>query len=314
MHASEHSLAAAGAFAGCNAHVGQGFDYHYVSFQGLAWHQACRRPTLARVEWTPFPPTPKTPPIRPLVSMQHGDPFGGASTSCLYSSANYASPTVHPPLIGWGMDGFPIHGRHLDSANLGQAVALDDCGGHQHEGVSDYHYHAQLVQATSPQGGYTAYVAGPYNCWRGDVSKVTNFWDLSGKPTVTVGYGAGRLSERSDYVQLQPCCGAADGYAAAGYSINGAGQQASPGGAPPPPPPTTPTPLPSPSPPTPLPSPSPESSPMPPSPSPPKPPKPATQRKSPPPPPRRTPKKSPPPPRRTAKKPPPSKQKRPPPK
>ena len=71
---------------GCNAHVGQGFDYHY-----------------------------------------HGDPFGGNSTTCLYSAKNYTSVDAHPPFIGYSLDGFPIHGRHLSTTATGASTPLDDC-------------------------------------------------------------------------------------------------------------------------------------------------------------------------------------------
>ena len=208
---------------GCNAHVGQGFDDHY-----------------------------------------HGDPSGGNSTTCLYSAKNYTSVDAHPPFIGYSLDGFPIHGRHLSRTATGASTTLDDCallssgcsgacpdalplpmmlchqppmalvsggtsppplhpagGGHTHTGVAGYHYHAQLVAATSAAGvAYTAYVADPYKCWKGDISKLTNFWDLTAKPTATAGYGAS--PDRTDYEQLRPCCGSANYYAASGYSINGA--------------------------------------------------------------------------------------------
>lgn len=112
----------------CNAHVGQGFDYHY-----------------------------------------HGDPYG---SNCMYSSSDYASTTAHPPLIGFGMDGFKIYGRYLDQTADGYSIALDACGGHSH-GTYGYHYHSQVLTQTisgnTPVGlsagqTYTAYIAGPYNC------------------------------------------------------------------------------------------------------------------------------------------------------
>lgn len=104
----------------CNAHAGQGFDYHY-----------------------------------------HGDPFG---PQCMYSASDYTSTSVHPPLIGYGADGFPIFGRHLSSSAPGYSVALDECGGHVHSGIGDsyitdntYHYHAFLLNntVTNPMVKYT---------------------------------------------------------------------------------------------------------------------------------------------------------------
>lgn len=160
----------------CNAHVGRGFDYHY-----------------------------------------HGDPFG---SSCMYSQANYTggSARAHPPLIGYGLDGFPLYGRHLSVDAPGYGNALDDCGGHDHTGTDDpyapqgYHYHAQIMEMPFQSGQtYVAYVAGPYKCWKGDISRVTNFWTGSGA-NAQASFGAGNLAQRSDYVQVQPCCNAPGAY------------------------------------------------------------------------------------------------------
>jgi hypothetical protein len=120
------------------------------------------------------------------------------------------------------MDGYSIFGRYLDSTAPGQSVPLDDCGGHSHAGgPTEYHYHAQLLEASGPDGSFVAYIAGPYNCWKGDIAKVTNFWDTSAKPTATTGYGAQRLTSRSDYAQIQPCCGTSQYYAVDGITITG---------------------------------------------------------------------------------------------
>jgi hypothetical protein len=222
---------------GCNAHVGQGFDYHY-----------------------------------------HGDPYGGGTPNneCLYSASNYSSPSAHPPLIGISMDGYSIFGRYLDSTAPGQSIALDDCGGHIHPEIPEYHYHAQLLTSSAQGGSFVAYVAGPYNCWKGDISKISNFWDLSASPSATVAYGAQRLTSRSDYAEIQPCCGTTQYFAADGITITGTTTA-----------PPSPTPSPSPSP---TPSPSPKVPPpkkKPPPPGKKKPPPPAPKsKKSPPPPPK----------------------------
>lgn len=63
----------------CNAHAGQGFDYHY-----------------------------------------HGDPYHPVAGTCMYSLDDYGSDFDHPPLIGWGLDGFEIYGRHISESNLGK--------------------------------------------------------------------------------------------------------------------------------------------------------------------------------------------------
>lgn len=63
----------------CSAHAGQGFDYHY-----------------------------------------HGDPFHPVAGTCMYSPDDYDSDvSAHPPLIGWGLDGYEVYGRHLSESNLG---------------------------------------------------------------------------------------------------------------------------------------------------------------------------------------------------
>lgn len=113
----------------------------------------------------------------------HGDPFG---TFCLYSALNYTSSLVHPPQIGWSLDGPSIYGRHLSTSNEGYSTALDDCGGHVHTTYT-YHYHAQVLTSTVDNGvapteknqigtTYYASTTGPYKCFKGDISKITNFW------------------------------------------------------------------------------------------------------------------------------------------
>merc|ERR1711998_699934 len=81
----------------------------------------------------------------------HGDPFSSTDGVCLYGPANYSSSTAHPPQIGWSLDGFSIYGRHLSTQNLGYGTVLDNCGGHEHDGITEYHYHAQVITATIDQ-------------------------------------------------------------------------------------------------------------------------------------------------------------------
>ena len=111
----------------------------------------------------------------------HGDPFG---SWCLYSAANYSSPTVHPPQIGWAYDGPSIYGRHLSTTSIGYSTPLDSCGGHVHDGYA-YHYHAQVLNATTDAGAvhgqaygqpYYASTTGPYKCMKGDISTIANYW------------------------------------------------------------------------------------------------------------------------------------------
>ena len=149
----------------CSAHAGQGFDYHY-----------------------------------------HGDPFDTTAGNCMYSPADYGGYTTHPPLIGWSLDGLDIYGRYLYDTNLGYSVALDVCGGHIHNDASgvamEYHYHAQTLSGTFNNQAYEYYVGGPYQCWRGNISKAVFF-------------NAGNLQD----AHFQPCCSTTEYYTASGISL-----------------------------------------------------------------------------------------------
>ena len=163
----------------------------------------------------------------------HGDPFGPPG-QCFYSAANYTNSagavdwSVHPPLIGIAEDGLWIYGRHLSSAAPGASTALDSCGGHTH-GSLGYHYHTQIIPATSSGSGsgtstvglpYPQTSTGPLYCYRGDLS--ANAW--YGKKGAGAPGGA--------------CCGAtaAQYYVRAGYTLSltasagGASPSAAPGG------------------------------------------------------------------------------------
>ncbi|MEO1376781.1 MAG: YHYH protein [Cyanobacteria bacterium J06635_10] len=48
-------------------------------------------------------------------------------------------------LVGYAMDGFPIHNAYEDS---NQTPKLDECGGHEVEGIG-YHYHANKAETNS---------------------------------------------------------------------------------------------------------------------------------------------------------------------
>lgn len=154
----------------CSAHAGQGFDYHY-----------------------------------------HGDPYSNIPGRCMYSSADYPSDSKgHPPVIAFSLDGYLIYGRYLTTSGLGQTVALDDCGGHDHDGLG-YHYHSQVLSFTTTDNKpYTAYIPGVYKCWRGDISG-TNFFGTSAPP-----------EQRPDYQSLKPCCSMTSNfYVATGVTVNG---------------------------------------------------------------------------------------------
>jgi hypothetical protein len=104
--------------------------------------------------------------------------------------------------------GFKIYGRHLDTINDGQNVALDICGGHSHSGFG-YHYHSQVLELkTSENQNYFAYIGGVYQCWRGDI-KVSNIFN-----------NAKQFTERADYQDLRPCCNSMEHWTASGISAS----------------------------------------------------------------------------------------------
>ena len=164
----------------------------------------------------------------------HGDPFG---PDCLYSEEDYIG-VGHPPLIGWSLDGFAIHGRYLSkaSAAYGVLMPLDACGGHRHEleGIDaygnatydeTYHYHSSVETGLSDtlegtSGGpylYNAFKLAPNQCWGGRISSIPGFWDRGGGSTAAIEResrstsvaGAdpwSALREAVDYEQMRPCC------------------------------------------------------------------------------------------------------------
>jgi hypothetical protein len=118
----------------CNAHAGQGFDYHY--------HGDPFSNVEGRCMYSPSDYTDTT--------------------------------NGHPPQIGWALDGYLMYGRHLSTSNTGYSTDLDDCGGHTHSGYDYHYHAQVIVgtstnaagQTTSTSGqSYNIYVAGPYKCW-----------------------------------------------------------------------------------------------------------------------------------------------------
>jgi hypothetical protein len=164
----------------------------------------------------------------------HGDPYG---KTCMYSEQNYTGS--HPLLIGWGSDGPAIYGRYTSASQDGESIALDDCGGHTHSPYG-YHYHPNVVTRTYQGQQYTAAMVSPLNCWKGDISKIANFWMSSsqwrdfvqnvgktenpGAPT-QLNYDNSKTnppytpSERSDASEISPCCSSTEYYTAPGVEL-----------------------------------------------------------------------------------------------
>ena len=119
--------------------------------------------------------------------------------------------TVHPPLIGFSLDGYAIYGRHLSTAAVGYSTALDTCGGHNHSSLG-YHYHVQVVAATTGANtgapgvvagqSYPATTTGVFNCWRGNVTA---------DPYINAGNGGPAFST---------CSGMTNYYVANGITLN----------------------------------------------------------------------------------------------
>jgi hypothetical protein len=140
----------------------------------------------------------------------HGDPFG---PTCLYSKANYTNvagafdATVHPPLVGFSLDGYPIYGRHLSANAVGYSAALDTCGGHAHDAYG-YHYHMQVVAATTGANtgapgntagqSYPATTVGVFNCWRGNVTADPYINAGNGGPAFSTCSGQTSYYKRAD--------------------------------------------------------------------------------------------------------------------
>jgi len=165
----------------------------------------------------------------------HGDPFGSV---CLYDATNYTDAngnqdlTVHPPVIGFSLDGPTIYGRYLSTSAPGYSTALDDCGGHLHDSYP-YHYHTSVKAAKGnsacadkSQGNcenteYPAFPPGPDKCWKVNIAALQNangnFWT---KPT-----------DKRD--EVLPCCSMTEYWSQTGISFNGAGTNSyTPTGAP----------------------------------------------------------------------------------
>lgn len=169
----------------------------------------------------------------------HGDPFG---ETCMYSDKDYTG--THPMLIGWGSDGPAIYGRYTSTSQDGHDVDLDDCGGHTHNDLA-YHYHPNVVQRTHSDGSgnaikYMAAMVSPMNCWKGDISKIANFWmsgqqwrsfvenvnktENPGAPT-QLNYDNSKTnppytpSLRSDASEISPCCSSTEYYTAPGVEL-----------------------------------------------------------------------------------------------
>jgi hypothetical protein len=112
----------------------------------------------------------------------HADGFSALNNGLsLYNSDDYTGKT-HPPLIGFGADGIALFGKYLaeNSSMIGYSVALDEYGGHDHDGIG-YHYHAHTEAAVSPLGNaYTLHLL-LRGAWHGKINSIPSFQSLDKK-------------------------------------------------------------------------------------------------------------------------------------
>ena len=110
----------------------------------------------------------------------HGDghSFNGNGIN-LYNIEDYVGKQ-HPPLVGFGLDGIAIYGKHESaySSMDGYSVALDEYGGHDHDDYGyHYHAHAQDVSSTDKRGdvyNFTQHflMVGAY---KGNINNIPDF-------------------------------------------------------------------------------------------------------------------------------------------
>lgn len=131
----------------------------------------------------------------------HGDGHGATGNGLnLYNLTDYVG-YMHPPLIGFGLDGVALYGKYessydyMDGYTEDSSYALDTFGGHEH-GDYNYHYHAQGIANGDEDGACssTCLSAGSYTmnilmkgAWAGDIDSIPDFWNSSnnGKPATT---------------------------------------------------------------------------------------------------------------------------------
>ncbi|KAG2449608.1 hypothetical protein HYH02_005141 [Chlamydomonas schloesseri] len=171
----------------CNAHVGQGFDYHYHG--------------------DPFGP-----------SCLYNTSSYGTNTHPPLIGFGLDGPWLFGRYTSSGQPGFSVA---LDACG---GHTHDSMPYHYHSQVLSQTTSGGVLKDVAAGQTYTAYPAGPLGCWRGNISSIPNFWDEKGH---TAAYGNPRdappaISSRSDYALLRPCCGSTSYYLAPGFSLNGA--------------------------------------------------------------------------------------------
>lgn len=114
----------------------------------------------------------------------------------VYNDSDYFNAT-HPPVIGFGYDGVALFARYRptsDATKLGYSSALDDFGGHDHDGLG-YHYHAHTVANYAYKATNSASITSTLQilmkgAWKGKIGSLPFFAynnTSPGKPNKYIG-------------------------------------------------------------------------------------------------------------------------------
>jgi hypothetical protein len=131
----------------------------------------------------------------------HADGHGATGNGLnLYNLPDYVG-FMHPPLIGFGLDGVALYGKYessydyMDGYTEDSTYALDTFGGHEH-GDYNYHYHAQGIANGDENGACESCLSsGSYTmnilmkgAWAGAIGSIPDFWNSAnnGKPATTM--------------------------------------------------------------------------------------------------------------------------------
>ena len=119
----------------------------------------------------------------------HADGHGATGNGLnLYNLSDYEG-YMHPPLIGFGLDGVALYGKYESSYSYmdGYDTALGDFGGHEH-GSYNYHYHAhsQSSSIVCSSNDYTMNIL-MHGAWKGKINDIPEFWNSkeTSKPATT---------------------------------------------------------------------------------------------------------------------------------
>ncbi|MGY9010264.1 MAG: hypothetical protein ACKVI7_11365, partial [Rhodobacterales bacterium] len=137
----------------------------------------------------------------------HGDGHSANGNKMnIYNLRDYTGS--HPPLIGFGIDGLALYGKYEStySSMAGYSTAIDDFGGHEHDGYN-YHYHAHTMASSTLQAisGYTG--SATYTvavlmkgAWAGLINDIPEFWN----GTIPKGAQNSKYGGHKDYATYTP--------------------------------------------------------------------------------------------------------------